>query len=352
MIELSRRQALAGATAVAAAGGLDLLTGTAIAQADANPVPEAGAASFNLLTYNIAMLPKFVPGGFGGEADRAPLIPAKLRGYDAIIFNEAFHGSIRDNLLDALRSEYPFQTQVVGLNSPWTEGDGGVVIVSRHPIDPPGRNVPERLFGNACHGHVDPLTILDLTDDYGADCNAAKGVLYAKIVKDGRNYHVFATHLDSGGHAGDRAARQQQFRIVREFIDSMGIPVDEPVLIGGDLNVQMGDADEYATMLRVLNAAHPRLESSLVTPVRTTLGGSFLDYILFSNTHLRPRTSYNQVRRIRSDSPWKEGVSDLSDHHAVFGRFDFFDLVDISALTLVPALTIPVLLPTIAIPPP
>jgi endonuclease/exonuclease/phosphatase family metal-dependent hydrolase len=327
-----------------------LCTSPANAQADPNPVPSGTASSFNLLAYNIQMLPEYLAAA--GQADRAPLLPPKLRGYDAIIFSEAFDNSIRQHqLLPALKSEYPFQTQVVGLDAPTAENDGGVVIVSRHPIPlvASGRHVPERLFGDACNGHLDPLTIVGLTDDYGADCNAAKGVLYAKIVKDGRNYHVFGTHLDSGEDAGDRDARLKQFRIVRDFIDSIGIPASEPVLIGGDLNVRMQNPDEYATMLRVLNATHPRLEGSLVTSRRSSL----LDYVLYSNAHLRPFNSYNQVRRIRSDRPWKDGVSDLSDHHAVFGRFDFFDFVNLVPLALVPTSAqtiIGTLVPTIAIP--
>jgi endonuclease/exonuclease/phosphatase family metal-dependent hydrolase len=122
--------------------------------------------------------------------------------------------------------------------------------------------------------------------------------------------------------------------MIKDFIAEIGIPANEPVFIGGDLNVNMYDTGEYEQMKTLLNATHPaRKEHSYTAdPSRNDLNSGntreYLDYILYSNEHLRPRNSLTQVLPIKADKKWKEfswegGNWDLSDHFPVYGRFEF-----------------------------
>lgn len=272
----------------------------------------ARANEFNVLAYNIYMRPTLL--FINGQSRRAELLPAQLKGYDCIVFSEAFDGAVRKKLLAGLRADYPHATRIL---DPKLRGfkieNGGVIILSRHPIEAED----QKGF---------PVSA-------GSDKLAAKGVLYARIKKAGRRYHVFGSHTNA--EKSKAAVRAKQFAVIKAFIDSKKIPRTEAVIIAGDLNVDMvGSKAEYAAMLKALNASHPRPTGHRFTfdpkinKVADAGPSEYLDYVLFSNAHLRPTTSFNEVRMIRAASEWKSFPTDkakwdLSDHFAVFGRFVF-----------------------------
>lgn len=262
--------------------------------------------AFHLLTYNVFMrAPTFL---FRDAHDeRAALLKDQLAGYDAIVLQEAFSDRHRERIVADLADRYPYRTRVLGRDG-LIRQDGGVVIVSRWPIE----REDQRLFGDACAG---------------TDCLAQKGVVYARIDKSGRRYHLFGLHAQADrSHA---PVRERQLEIVQDFVADQRIPPDEPVVIGGDVNVDLlsdGQSAEYTRMMEILDAAHPPLIRSpeqLPTWDATTnsmLDGparGHLDYVLYSRAHLRPVWSVNEVRFVR------RGEMDLSDHHAVYGGFRF-----------------------------
>lgn len=275
--------------------------------------PRPSATAISVLAYNIYMRPTTL--FKNGQSIRAGLLPRYLRGYDVLIFSEAFDDDVRRKLLGLLRGEYPHATRVVGTDR-GVEQDGGVIIVSRWPIE----KQEQRRFGRTCAG---------------SDCKADKGVAYARINKQGRRYHIFGTHTQAWPTAEGARVRRQQFQIIRHFIQSLAIPRTEPVIIGGDLNVDKIRArSEYSEMLRLLEAAHPPTSGHPYSfdPRTNKLASSgpseFLDYVLYSRVHLLPREARNEIRRIRSVSAWKEfpfekDSFDLSDHYPVFGHFRF-----------------------------
>ena len=274
--------------------------------------------SFNVLAYNIYMRPTSM--FFNDQSDRGRLLPSKLLGFDVIVFSEAFDDPVRNRLIADLRHEYPYSTSILGSDHE-TQQDGGVIILSRWPITAQD----QYLFGNVCSGIFD-------------DCLAQKGVLYARIEKYGRTYHVFGSHTQAENSTERQQTRQRQFGIIKAFIDSMRLPDTEPVFIAGDLNVNKYDAREYTAMLRTLDAWQPRQFGhpySFDPTINRRARGrrEYLDYVLVSNRHLQPTTAIIETLLLRSpkrfglpidvDNDVLRGNYDLSDHFPVFGHFMF-----------------------------
>jgi len=298
---------------VIAMSGLRIIFGALVLTLGASAAAEEGIVersyylsnSFNLLAYNIYMRPEYIfP---DDQSDRGEALPSKLRGFDAIVFSEAFDNSVRNQILADLQAEYPYRTKIIGSDSSLIVQDGGVIIISRWPITAEA----ERLYGDVC--------VLE-------DCLAKKGVLYARIEKHGRAHHVFASHTQAGDDSDRRQTRRQQFGIIKDFIDSLGAPDTEPVFIAGDLNVDKYDASEFGAMLSILDAWYPRPFGHPYT-VDSTInqrasGRSYLDYVLMSNRHLQPISAIIEALTPRSSTPIGGG-NDLSDHFPVFGHFMF-----------------------------
>jgi len=262
--------------------------------------------NFNVLAYNVwALLPGLVSKSVSA---RLNLLKDKLNGYDAIVFSELFDNSRRSTFLNALKAEYPYQTSVVDRSG--SIEDGGVLIVSRYPIE--------------SESHI------AFNDCDAEDCMSAKGVKYAKINKGGNPYHVFGSHTQAWNAEKNQATRLSQFQQMRNFIDSRSISSNEPVIIAGDLNVdKINFQQEYNTMLNVLNAEEAPRNGGYVSSYNGNVNAwtdgapEDLDYVLYSTAHLQPTSSQSKIltpRSIHSDVFTKY---DLSDHFAVAGNLTF-----------------------------
>ncbi len=260
----------------------------------------------NILSYNIYMLPP--PIAYTDQAERGQEIPEAVTGYDAIIISEAFYNSVRDGqLLPDLMLEYPYATPVVDESG--SSEDGGVLIVSRWPID--------------------TFAQIVFSDCNGSDCLSAKGVMYAKIDKLGKKYHLFGTHTQAWPDPADVNTRVLQLRQLRQFQQSLNIPAQEPVLIGGDLNVDkiVNNLSEYDRMLDSLEAIEPTYLGHAYTydPTYSYYASGtlyeYLDYVLPVRTHHAPDVASNRPIILRSiaDDMWE--MYELSDHFAVQARF-------------------------------
>ncbi len=265
--------------------------------------------SIHILSYNIFML----SGILGKDQDiRAQAIPDHVRGYDVIVFNEAFDNDARENiLLPALQDEYPYRTNV--LDKSGAIEDGGVVIVSKWPIE-------------------DTQTSI-YNDCISEDCLSAKGVLYVRINKMGKIYNIFGTHTQAWNSDEEQVrTRLNQLQQLRDFIDELDIPETEPVIVAGDLNVDSyaNAFDEYNRMFEILDAQIPSYNGHPYTfdpDFNLYASGNvkeYLDYVLNINGWLQPSVSLNEVRILRSITDAMEGW-DLSDHFAVYGHFTYPD---------------------------
>jgi endonuclease/exonuclease/phosphatase family metal-dependent hydrolase len=261
---------------------------------------------FNVLAYNVwALLPGLVS---RSVSERLNLLKDKLNGYDAIVFSELFDNSNRNTFLNAIKTEYPYQTQVVDRSG--SLEDGGVLIVSRYPIDTESQ--------------------IAFDDCDAEDCMSAKGVIYAKINKGGNPYHIFGSHTQAWSKPKNQATRLGQFEQMRDFIDSKNISTTEPVIIAGDLNVDnINFPQEYNTMLNVLNAEEaPRNGGYPYTyngHVNSWTDGApeNLDYVLYSTAHLQPIHAESKVLTPRSIHADVFTKYDLSDHFAMAGNLTF-----------------------------
>jgi endonuclease/exonuclease/phosphatase family metal-dependent hydrolase len=274
--------------------------------------------NLNVLAYNVwALLPGLVS---KSVSERLNLLKDKLNGYDAIVFSELFDNSRRNTFLNALKTEYPYQTSVVDRSG--SLEDGGVLIVSRWPIDEESQ--------------------IAFSDCDAEDCMSAKGVIYAKINKGGNPYHIFGSHTQAWTADKNQATRLNQFQQMRNFIDSRAISSNEPVIISGDLNVdKINFPQEYNTMLNVLNAEEvPRNGGYAYTyngHVNNWTDGApeNLDYVLYSTAHLQPTSSESKVLTPRSIHADVFTKYDLSDHFAMVGNLTFDTPVGEVATSLV-----------------
>lgn len=285
-----------------------------------DPMPAAEATdphALNVLAYNVYMRPSEL--FFDDQSVRSKYIHDHVHGYDAILFEEVFDDDQRTVLLNKLAPEYPYQSTIVDIANHGALDpvqDGGVLIVSKWPII----TQDQLLWGNTCNQD---------------DCLAYKGVKYVKINKLGRNYHLFGTHMDAFNEQVDVDIRKTQLTMFKNYVDSKGIPADEAVIMGGDLNVdsitnKWGEYDSLFT--NHFKAKKPTYIPSNVTTwdpnYNSYLEGAsdpkeFLDYVLVRNDKLIPTTYNNKTMVIRGmeDEMWK--IFDLSDHFGVWGDMNF-----------------------------
>lgn len=264
------------------------------------------ALELEVLTFNAFLRPSVMA---EGQDRRAPLMAEQLAGRDILLLQEVFSDRHRMLLLEALAEAYPYRTRVLGRDRGFAQ-DGGVMILSRWPIEAEF----QKGFGRLCAGK---------------DCLADKGVLYARIAKAGRRVHVLATHLQSG--RDNHALRLAQLRVIKDLIEAMAIPPGEPVLLGGDLNVDRlapgaAAADgPHGAMLAVLGAAEPAPAGGRHRPTFDPAGNplarhgraQILDYLLVSQAHLQPLEAASRV------TPIVAGDLALSDHFGLQARFVF-----------------------------
>lgn len=260
-------------------------------------LPKA-SGPLKVLAYNTWLL----PAGSEGRAERAALMAAQLSGYDVLMLSEAFDDEERRNLIHALRKEYPFYTGVVGEDF-LVEQDGGVLMMAKWPLV----NQTQILFNFS----------------KGWDSFAHKGAMYAKLEHPGGPVHLVATHTQSEDEVTIRAT---QFVQIRKLVDSLKIPADQPVLVGGDLNVdKLGKNGEWGRMLQILGAGAPEHSGSPYTwnPDENPLADGkreALDHVLYLVDHRLPRAASSQVAKPRAR--WSGG-EDLSDHFAIAAFYDF-----------------------------
>lgn len=279
-------------------------------------IPSSGPNDLNVLAWNIYMR-KPLALFRNGQSERNPIIAQVISpNYDVLIFSEAWHGGLRDELVSKLKGRgYRYATKAVAQDAPGAETNGGVIIVSKWPIE----TSQDMIF----------------TDCSKSDCLAAKGAMYARINKQGKKYHIVGVHTQAWPKPEAMAIREKQFTQLKKFIDDLNIPENEPVLIGGDMNVDKNKfPEEYKNMKKSLDVTHPAVSGNAYTYDHRTndLAGDnvneFLDYIFYANNHKKPTSSSNIVIMHKAVNGWKGGPFktekyDLSDHYAIFGRFTF-----------------------------
>jgi len=258
----------------------------------------------NLMSYNIYCLTP--PIAFTDQDERCRHIVDVCANYDAVLIQEAFDNDSRVNeLIPNMATLFPHYTAI--LDTANALEDGGVMIFSRWPI-----LTEAQYYFDACEG---------------SDCLANKGVVYAKIDKLGSPYHLFATHTQAFTSTAEVLSRMEQLREIRSFVQSRGIPAAEPVIIGGDLNVDklVNNMSEYDSLLAILNIQEPVYlghPNTFDPTVNYYASGTaeYLDYICAVPNAAFSVSTTNEplIERSIHDDLWD--YFDLSDHFAIHGR--------------------------------
>jgi endonuclease/exonuclease/phosphatase family metal-dependent hydrolase len=272
----------------------------------------------NVLSYNIFMLSP--PLSFSDQNTRAAYLKNSVGQYDVLFIQEAFDNTAReDYLIPELSTIFPYHTNVLDIPGTVNE-DGGTMFFSKWPIE-------------YDTGHV-------YQSCYSFECLSNKGVSYARINKLGQAYHLFNTHTQAFIGDEEIESRKNQIKEIRSFIDFFSIPNSEPVIVGGDLNIDLyaNHSNEYDSMFLFLNALEPTYSGHPYT-FQTELNyyassgpDEYLDYLLPIADFKQPLSFFNEARILRqvSDPMW--GKFDMSDHFAVYGRFEY-SLLNVSEVT-------------------
>ncbi|XP_070566603.1 sphingomyelinase C-like [Ptychodera flava] len=300
-----------------------------------------------VLSYNVREL------GFmyvhDGQRERTCQIPRrivqKLGDVDVIVFQEVFMGGCFPDSVsfaDLLRYHgFLYMTKTVGTQESAVIEDGGVFIASRWPIV--GQH--ELIFEATHYGE--------------ADAFAAKGAIYAKVMKtvagSTANYHIIGTHMQAQiGDVHDEV-REAQAKEMRKFMQKQKIPFSEPVIYAGDFNCDiLANRGHVRRVLNYMGAGIPKRVGKVKATFDPRKNDMFedksrarewLDYVVFSTDQQTPLVATLEGIRLRAkkrfhvckSGPFKPGyifpnspvcpkkrkVLDLSDHYPVLGVFIF-----------------------------
>lgn len=290
--------------------------------------------SLTLGTYNVQLWPLyayFSPIRLNQPNLRATLIPHKIKNYDVVVVEELMDKNYRDQFVEEMSREYPYQYGPLHTIAPLS---GGTMIFSHWPI----LKAASAVF----------------QDCSGIDCGAAKGVLYVHIQKGSRFYHIFGTHTQaiegSLTKLQDIRARDRQFEQMKLFITQQNIPVNQPVVLAGDLNVDaqecfnLNRCEEYQKTITEIGLFNdfwdnrsilPYGEDPTINLMNTSDHGEMDDYIFPLKKYLRPLNQMSRIRVVRAPNvadmygggdllkgaPY--GELDLSDHFLLESQLIF-----------------------------
>lgn len=321
-------------------GALSILLALSLNMQAQNP-QQSPTKKLSVLLYNIQMHPHkegLRLGGMKGALFKKQqqltslklgAVPAKIKALkpDVVIFTEMFTSNREKALTQNMKAAgYTHNTPVLNPSTNPLKWSGGVMVFSKYPIV----NTKE----------------IEFSSKTGWDKNARKGVLYVKINKNNVPFNIFSTHTNASyeyekGRASlkeaGRRVRNSQFSQMRAFINALKIPQDQPVIIAGDMNVDMysekgKSRDQYTHMLRALRATHPSVSGHKYSFDRSTNElasrkepSQLLDYVLYSTAHKKPKKAGNKVICLKKSSTQCKKVQgeDLSDHYPVLGTFEF-----------------------------
>ncbi|GAA1977580.1 sphingomyelin phosphodiesterase [Amycolatopsis minnesotensis] len=221
-------------------GRFRIVAAAAVCAAAAFPVaPVEGAGATTVMAFNVYQLPWIAAPDAADKDKRAHAAEDVIRAADpdVLVLEEAFSAQA-EALRARLADRWPHQTPLVGRHcdtSPgWTTVDGncssspvvvngGVTVLSKHPSTEQHQLVYE---------HSYPGT---------ADYLSNKGAALARLVVGGRPLWVAGTHLQAD-EAPDTLPKAHEIRMAQlaelRALVAKYVPRAEPVVIGGDLNIE------------------------------------------------------------------------------------------------------------------
>jgi len=326
--------------------------GAADAASTAAPTGNCNA-KLSVMNYNTRQLPKFLLFNDWDQDSRLKRLPQVLRQpeYQAdILILEELMTEAAYNKVHELSDIYPYITTVVGkdcsgkdLNSitgPCSKilPRSGVMALSKLPI-------------LETHGLIYKYAAAGTWD---AKCN--KGAIYLKLSINGLNVHVVGTHLQADeGDVDGGPTRVLQMQHLREWMRTFPIPKEEPIILAGDINTQLGTEEQHSIFdgnfvfnfvkhdFGTFSASTNWLTRADAYVSKTSIyAEKHLDYIATWTHHLQPiRPAYMTILKLKAKEKWywsylegwwilHEGpyhhdgyYNDVSDHYPVVATFEF-----------------------------
>jgi endonuclease/exonuclease/phosphatase family metal-dependent hydrolase len=243
-----------------------------------------------LLSWNIKLFP--APYGWllkrNQRANNIIQLLKESDPYDAIFFQEAFSGSIRKKIYEALKHIYPFQVEPKD-EAAFYRINSGLWVISHSP--------------------------LTLKDDVifskvrETDWLASKGAKLYTINKGGILFNIINTHLQSDYEDKYDDVRQHQYLEIYEKL-IFGNTTNEPLILMGDLNIT--NPKKLNKMLLRLNLKNGPLMGKLKYSL-VGKGKKLVDYILIDDRSLK----FKSIKRKIIDFPikFKGKENKFSDHY-------------------------------------
>lgn len=274
---------------------------------------------FSVMTHNMALL--VAPGNYlgtdrdGAIAEIIAQISARLP--DVVGLCEVFADGEREFIRHNLRQIYPFSRE--GPDEADLESDGGLLLLSRHPI-------------TVAHDFI-------FRDCDGPDCFANKGMIHTRVQADfwPTPFDVFFTHAQDIATSDGVNTLYRQIQKMNVFIGTHGLPT-VPKIIMGDLNIPAENPQHYSRLLNGLGGVRDCwtvVGNSVSSGHTVVTDTSFhkdpddrpsrnerLDYVLLKAEH-RAIPIVSKVEVLRSQRNGRF----ISDHFGVLTTFDRVALV-------------------------
>ncbi len=235
-----------------------------------------------LLSWNIKMFP--APYGWllnrNQRANNIIQLLKESSSYDAIFFQEAFSGSIRKKIYEALKYIYPFQVEPKDEAS-FYRINSGLWVISKLPIT---------LKDDVIFSKVRET-----------DWLASKGAKLYTINKGGILFNIINTHLQSDYEDKYDDIRQHQYLEIHKKL-IFGKIANDPLILIGDLNI--------ANPKKLNKMLLGKLKHSLVGR-----GKKLVDYILIDDRNLKFKSIKRKI--INFPIKLKDMENKFSDHYPI-----------------------------------
>lgn len=169
---------------------------------------------------------------------------------------------------------------------------------------------------------------------------SAKGVVWARVRREGVPVNIFSAHLQAWGDETSQQVRTQQLCEAAQWIASLNISDVEPVLFGGDFNADDVVVPGFTEIPYAGFSIDPKTNHLVGADGEASANGciseyentglcecceqSRLDHVLWSGRE--PTAANASVVRLLADEPVFRGFRDLSDHFMVLADVDYIGL--------------------------
>ena len=205
--------------------------------------PETITGTFTCATYNVDGLPSIInddgPGSSGTKSISSKIATS---GWDIVTFQENFDNN--DELLSAMTSVYTFGTHrkfnyaTALLSTCDTDGLGFATLNSTCSFSGEYWWAFTKKYGGLSSG---------------ADEKLKKGIRhYVVTMKDGVQFDLLVTHMNSGSSNDHISARASQLKEIAAYINEISAN-NRPIIFMGDTNCRYTRDDMFGCLLNLLN---------------------------------------------------------------------------------------------------